>query len=210
MKRMHFRAPSPALVISIIALFAALGGTSYAALAAGSVGTKQLKNKAVTNSKLAANSVGTAKIRGLAVTSAQLGNASVLTGKIANNAVTNGQLADNAVTTSKIVDRAVETGKLADNSVTSGKLAPGAVTASRLASATQVVSGPVTIGPNGGNFAVAVCPVGTRVLSGGGATSSFGVFGVESFQSGNGWLWAAFNSTAANQTISATAVCLAQ
>jgi hypothetical protein len=68
----------------------------------------------------------------------------------------------------------------------------------------------VTIGPAGGNFAVATCPAGTRVLSGGGATSSFGVFGVESFQNGNGWLWAAFNSTGANQTISATAVCLAQ
>jgi hypothetical protein len=39
--------------VSIIALFVALGGTSYAALANGSVGTKQLKNEAVTNQKLA-------------------------------------------------------------------------------------------------------------------------------------------------------------
>jgi hypothetical protein len=39
------RKPSPALVISLIALFVALGGTSYAAtnLARNSVGTKQLK-----------------------------------------------------------------------------------------------------------------------------------------------------------------------
>ena len=52
----RFRAPSPALVISLIALFVALGGTSYAAitrLPANSVGTAQLKNNAVTGAKLA-------------------------------------------------------------------------------------------------------------------------------------------------------------
>jgi hypothetical protein len=53
MKRFH---PSPALVISLIALFVALGGTSYAAIALkipkNSVGTAQLKNGAVTAPKL--------------------------------------------------------------------------------------------------------------------------------------------------------------
>ncbi len=47
--------PSPALVISLIALFVALGGTSYAAitsLPANSVGTPQLKNGAVKAAKL--------------------------------------------------------------------------------------------------------------------------------------------------------------
>lgn len=55
MRRLRLRAPSPALIVSIIALFAALGGTSYAAfsLPKNSVGTKQLKDKAVTKAKLA-------------------------------------------------------------------------------------------------------------------------------------------------------------
>jgi hypothetical protein len=47
--------PSPALVISLIALFVALGGTSYAAITAlpkNSVGTAQIKNGAVTAAKL--------------------------------------------------------------------------------------------------------------------------------------------------------------
>jgi len=56
-KRMH---PSPALVISLIALFVALGGTTYAAVNAlprNSVGTKQLKNGAVTAAKLNASAL---------------------------------------------------------------------------------------------------------------------------------------------------------
>lgn len=46
-------------VIALIALFVALGGTSYAALnlPAGSVGTPQLKNRSVTASKLNPSSV---------------------------------------------------------------------------------------------------------------------------------------------------------
>ena len=48
-------APSPALIISTVALISALGGTSYAAfsLPQNSVGAKQLKNKAVTLAKIA-------------------------------------------------------------------------------------------------------------------------------------------------------------
>ena len=51
---LRFRRPGPALVISIVALIVALGGTSYAAfkLPNNSVGTKQLKKNAVTTAKI--------------------------------------------------------------------------------------------------------------------------------------------------------------
>jgi hypothetical protein len=51
---MRIRRPSPATAIALLALVIALGGTSYAALRlpAGSVGTKQLKNNAVTGAKV--------------------------------------------------------------------------------------------------------------------------------------------------------------
>ncbi len=53
------RRPSAALVVSSAALFISLGGAGYAAiyLPAGSVGTAQLRNSAVTNSKLHTNAV---------------------------------------------------------------------------------------------------------------------------------------------------------
>jgi hypothetical protein len=61
----HRFTPSPALVVALVALFVALGGTSYAAISAlpaNSVGTKQLKNNAVTGSKLANGAITAAKI----------------------------------------------------------------------------------------------------------------------------------------------------
>lgn len=54
MKWLRGHRPSPALAISLIALFVALGGTGYAALKLpmNSVGTKQIKKNAVTSPKV--------------------------------------------------------------------------------------------------------------------------------------------------------------
>ena len=51
---MRRRRPSPAMLVALLALFVALGGSSYAAIRfpAGSVGTAQLKNGAVTKKKI--------------------------------------------------------------------------------------------------------------------------------------------------------------
>jgi hypothetical protein len=64
MMRFLSRRPSAALVVSIVALMVALGGTSYAAfnLPKNSVGTKQLKNNAVTNTKIANGAVTGSKV----------------------------------------------------------------------------------------------------------------------------------------------------
>jgi hypothetical protein len=51
---MRIRKPSPAMTVALIALFVALGGSSYAALKLpkNSVGNKQIKNNAVTAGKV--------------------------------------------------------------------------------------------------------------------------------------------------------------
>jgi hypothetical protein len=67
------RRPSPALIISIIALIAALTSTAYAAgLGKNSVGSRQLKSKSVTTGKIANNAVTGAKVAKETLTGADI------------------------------------------------------------------------------------------------------------------------------------------
>jgi hypothetical protein len=65
MRNLRLHRPSPALALSVIALFVALGGTGYAAivLPANSVGKKQIKRNAVTAAKIKRNAVTAAKVK---------------------------------------------------------------------------------------------------------------------------------------------------
>jgi hypothetical protein len=87
MKLFRGRKPSLALVISLVALFISLGGTSYAAitLPARSVGAKQLKSGAVTTAKIRKSAVTTAKIRNGAVTAAKINAASITDAALSMN-----------------------------------------------------------------------------------------------------------------------------
>lgn len=60
----RLRRPSAPLLISIVALFFAFGGVSYAAftIPRNSVGTRQIRNNAVTWQKIAPGTVGSARI----------------------------------------------------------------------------------------------------------------------------------------------------
>jgi hypothetical protein len=60
----RLRAPSPALVVSFIALLVALGGTSYAAFAlpSNSVGTRQIVNGAISTKKIRNGAVTASKV----------------------------------------------------------------------------------------------------------------------------------------------------
>ena len=92
--------PSPSTAMAAVALFVALGGTSYAVangVPQNSVGTLQLRNAAVTTPKLAPNAVTTGKIAPNAVTAAKI-NSSGLTVPNAINAnnATNAATAANA------------------------------------------------------------------------------------------------------------------
>ena len=93
-------------------------GTWVNPLSAGSVGTSQIANNAVT----------TDKINDTDVTSGKLASGAVITSKIADLAVETGKIANTSITAQKIADEQVTTQKLANTSVTSGKLATDAVT----------------------------------------------------------------------------------
>jgi hypothetical protein len=50
------------MIVALIALFAALSGSAYAALGKNSVGSRQLKSKAVTTGKIANNAITSVKV----------------------------------------------------------------------------------------------------------------------------------------------------
>ncbi len=106
MRRLSSHLPSPAMLVALLALFVALGGSAYAVKAAtapaNSVVTKSIKKGAVTSLKLAPGAVGTAQLGAKAVGSAQL----------ADGAVGNGQLAAGAVTGSKIAPGTITAGNI--------------------------------------------------------------------------------------------------
>jgi hypothetical protein len=66
------RRPSPAMVVAVIALVAALSGSAYAALGRNSVGSRQLKAKAVTTGKIANNAVTSVKVAKGSLTGADI------------------------------------------------------------------------------------------------------------------------------------------
>src|SRR5437588_223263 len=105
--RIH--APSRAMVVALLALFVAMGGTTYAAvtLRANSVGTKQLKEGAVATRKIKNGAVTGAKIKNGAVGKSKL-NLTGVTVPSADNA-THANSADNA-TDAALADNATHAG----------------------------------------------------------------------------------------------------
>jgi hypothetical protein len=131
--RGRLRLPSPAMVVAVLAMMVALGGSALAVTAAkkNSVVTKSIKNGAVKTKKLADGAVKEAKIASAAVTEAKLADGSVSSAKIADNAVTGAKIADDSVTNAEIANDAVGNGELDEESVSVGKIEPGALQASR-------------------------------------------------------------------------------
>jgi hypothetical protein len=113
-KRRWLHVPSPAMIVACVALFVAMGGTSYAAvtLAANSVGTKQIKKYAVTSAKIKSAAVTAAKVKDGTLTGAKIKDATLTGAKLADGAVTAAKLADAAVTEAKLADGAVAPAKM--------------------------------------------------------------------------------------------------
>ncbi len=119
MRRMKRALPSPAMVVALVALITALGGTAYAAfLPKNSVGTNQIKPKAVKTADIGSQQVGANQIKNDAVNENKLADGTVGAAKLKAAAVGTEQLAEAAVTTGKLADRSVKLGKLGITVVT--------------------------------------------------------------------------------------------
>jgi hypothetical protein len=107
MRRLLSSLPSPAMLVALLALFVALGGSAYAvkktaAAPANSVVTKSIKKGAVTRLKLATGAVGATQILAGAVGAPQMAEGGVGTAQIANDAVTGAKVGKGTITASNI------------------------------------------------------------------------------------------------------------
>jgi hypothetical protein len=197
--------PSPALVISCLALFAALSGSAMAAKFA--IRSAQIVDGTVRTVDLRDNAVNSAKVADASITANDLGTDSVGSDEIAKDAVNSDEIAENAVASSEVADQSLTQNDLGPDSVGSSELQAGSVRASELGPIIQVSnSAQIAAGANG---SVSVgCPAGTTVISGGGQPDNFGVEMTSTLRSGNGWLYQAKNNNAAASKLTVFAYCL--
>jgi hypothetical protein len=197
--------PSPAIVISCLALFMALTGSALAAKA--SIGSNQIVNGSVRTVDLRDSAVSSPKIADATVTAADLGTDSVNTDEIAKDAVKSDEIAENAVASPEVADQSLTQNDLGPDSVGSSELQAGSVRASDLGTIIQV-SNSTPIAANTSGSVSVQCPAGTTVISGGGQPDNFGVEMTSTLRSGNGWLYQAKNNNAAASKLTVFAYCL--
>ncbi|MEO8690684.1 MAG: hypothetical protein ABI611_21010 [Solirubrobacteraceae bacterium] len=173
--------------VGYLALFVALGGTSYAAvkLPRNSVHAKQIAANAVGHSELRPHAVGASDLHAGAVTGAALAPgavtaASILrhqvgTEQIADEAITNPKLAADAVDARTVGDGAIGASELVDGGVGTSEIADGAVTPAKLDDTTAArVRGWEIVTAHTANTKSTIsgigarCPAGKQVLGGGG------------------------------------------
>jgi hypothetical protein len=133
-------------VVSMIALFVALGGTSYAAtsLARNSVGKGQIRANAVGKSEAAPNSIGKSEVS----------TSSIGRSEIATNGVAASEIKANAIDSDEIADGGLQAADLSDaaKAAINGVKFHSAVTAAGTQSAGNAKT--VTKGAGLGNYTV--------------------------------------------------------
>ena len=114
-------------VISVIALFVALGGASYAAvtLPKNSVGAKQIKKRAVRGKHINKNAVTAAKIQDNSISGSKIADGSVFGVDLADNSIGSTKLTSDSVGANQIASGGVGSDEVADGSLTESDLQAG-------------------------------------------------------------------------------------
>jgi len=200
--------PSPAIVISCLALFLALTGSALAVgVGKNTVRSPQIVDGTIRTVDLRDNAVAAGKIAPDAVDTTEIAENGVESSDVAPDSLTASDLGPASVASSEVADQSLTQDDLGPNSVGSSELQAGAVRASELGPIIQV-SNSTGIAANA-SFGVSVdCPAGTTVISGGAQPANFGVEMTSSLRSGNGWLYQAKNNNAAPSTLTVFAYCL--
>ena len=150
MRRVSSLAPSPALVVAVLALVAAVVGTAIAGPSESNKAISKSKVKKIANKEIDKRlPLGSSALADGAVTSGKLADGGVTSSKLADGGVTSGKLANAAVTAAKIATDAVGTNQV-DGSLSGADIADGSLAATDL--------GPVASGSiDAGNIAAQTC-----------------------------------------------------
>jgi hypothetical protein len=126
--------PSPALVISMVALFVSLGGVSYG-VATGSIDGREIKNNTVRSGDIKNNSVLSRDLRNNSVLSRDLRNNDIRSGDIRNSTIAGRDIRTGTITGSDIGANTVTGADVLESSL---GLVPSANVANRAGSAAAV------------------------------------------------------------------------
>jgi hypothetical protein len=148
------RRPSPALVISCIALFLSLGGVSYG-VATGFIDSREIKNNQVRSKDLRNNSIRTFDIRNNEVRGFDIRNSSVQGRDVALNTLTGDDVREDSL------------GKVPSATSADSATTAGGVSTLKIIPVTTVTEGgtPVTLATHGPLTLSGACAAGTTVAS---------------------------------------------
>jgi hypothetical protein len=200
--------PSPALVISCIALFVALTGSALAVgVGKNTVRSPQIVDGTVRTIDLRDNSVAAGKVAPDAIDSTEIAENGVESSDVAPDSLTAGDLGTASVASLEVADQSLSAADLGPDSVGSNEIEAGAVRSSELGAIIQVSNDTPIKG--GDNASVSVqCPAGTTVLSGGARSGFYQVHVASSYRTGNGWNVDARSGAVGDTTVTAYAYCL--
>jgi hypothetical protein len=206
-KTRSFR-PSPALVISCLALFMALTGSAFAVgIAKNTVRSPQIVDGTIRTTDLRDNSVAAGKIAPDAVDTTEIAENGVDSSDVAPESLTSADLGPASVASSEVADQSLTTNDLGPDSVGSSELQAGSVRAAELGTIIAV-SNSTTIN-TGANASVSVdCPAGTVVISGGNTAGDYRVALTGAQRTGNGWIAHAHSYAPNNTSLTVYAYCL--
>lgn len=227
--------PSPAMVVAMVALFVAIGGTALALPGQNTVNSGDVKNEtlksqdlkdgaAVQSSDVIDDTLQSQDVADSTLQSADYDDSSVQSSDIGTDEVTASEIATGAVTSAEILDTQVLTADLNTGAATSAKIGTNAVGSGDLAAISAVADptpydfGDQDEGNNDYEYgeSIADCPGGSTVIGGGGEFVGAGNGGAggdelqaitESHLSSNGWIAKAV-SDVDDQDFVAIAYCL--
>jgi hypothetical protein len=129
------RRPSPAMVVSLIALFVAMSGSAIALQGKNTVDTGDVKKNTLKSNDVKDNNLRGKDVKDGKLTGDDVEDGSLAGADVQDNSLEAADLAPNSVDSLEIADNAVNDAKIADNAVGSAEIADNAVGRSEIAAA---------------------------------------------------------------------------